>query len=160
MNELLEKVKHFSDNETFFVTLMDEMKIRENLVWNKHTGDLIGYVDFGDTELNYAILQKSTDIATHVLVFLLRSVVNPFKFNLANFATTGATSSQMFPLLWKAISICELNSLKVLAITCDDVLQNHKLFCMHFPMTKEDDPCKAEQPLRGMELQEKEAQKG
>ena len=85
VNELLEKVKHFSDNENFFVMLMDEMKIQEILVWDKHTGDLIGYVDFGDAELNYATLQKSTGIATHVLVFLLRSVVNPFKFSLANF---------------------------------------------------------------------------
>ena len=139
VNELLEKVKHFSDNEKFFVMLMDEMKIQENLVWDKHTGDLIGYVDFGDAELNYATLQKSADIATHVLVFLLRSVVNPFKFSLANFATTGATSSQMFPLLLKAISICELNSLKVLAVTCDGASPNRKLFRMHFPMTKEDD---------------------
>ena len=52
-------------------------------------------------------------------MFLLRSVANPFKLSLANFATTGATSSQMFPLLWKAISKCELNSLKVSAVTCD-----------------------------------------
>ena len=139
VNELLGKVKHFSDNEKFFVVLMDEMKIQENLVWDKHTGDLIGYVDFGDAELNYATLQKSTNIATHVLVFLLRRVVNPFKFSLATFATTGATSSQMFPLLWKAISICELNSLKVLAVTCDGASPNRKLFRMHFPMTKEDD---------------------
>ena len=139
VNELLEKVKHFSDNEKFFVMLMDEMKIQENLVWDKRTGDLIGYVDFGDAELNYATLQKSTDIATHVLVFLLRSLVNPFKFSLANFATTGATSSQMFPLLWKAISICELNSLKVLAVKYDGASPNRKLFRMYFPMTKEDD---------------------
>ena len=118
---------------------MDEMKIQENLVWDKHTGDLIGYVDFGDAELNYATLQNSTNIATHVLVFLLCSVVNPFKFSLANFATTGATSSQMFPLLWKVISICELNSLKVLAVTCDGASPNRKLFRMHFPLTKEDD---------------------
>ena len=66
VNDLLEKVKHFSDNEKIFVMLMDEMKIQENLVWYKHTGDLIGHVDFGDTELTYATLQKSTDIATHV----------------------------------------------------------------------------------------------
>ena len=49
--------------------LLDEMKIQENLVWDKHTGDLIGYVDFGDAELNCATLEKSTDIATHALVF-------------------------------------------------------------------------------------------
>ena len=139
MNELLEEVKHFSDNENFFVILMDEMKIQENLAWDKDTGELIGYVDFGDAELNYATLQKSTDIAVHVLVLLLRSVVNPFKFSLASFATTGATSSQMFPLLWKTISICELNSLKILAVTSDGASQNRKLFRMYFPMTKEDD---------------------
>ena len=26
----------------------DEMKIQENLVWPRHTGDLIGFVDLGD----------------------------------------------------------------------------------------------------------------
>ena len=26
---------------------MDEMKIQENLVWDKHTRELIGYVDLG-----------------------------------------------------------------------------------------------------------------
>ena len=36
------------------------MKIQEDLVWDKHTGDLIGYVDFGSTELNYAALKKKT----------------------------------------------------------------------------------------------------
>ena len=79
---------------------------------DKHTDDIIGYADFGDARLIYAALQKATDIATHVSVFLLCSVVHPFKFSLETFGTTGAISSQMFPLLWKTISICELNSLK------------------------------------------------
>ena len=72
-------------------------------------------------------------------LFLLRSVVHLFKFSLANFATAGATSSQTFPLLQKAISICELNSLEALAVTCDSASPNCKLFYMHFPRTKEDD---------------------
>ena len=42
----------------------------------------------------------------------------------------------MFPLLWKLISICELNSLKVLAVIRDGTSPNRKLFGMHFPMTK------------------------
>ena len=84
------------------------MKIQENLLWDKHTGELVGFVDLGDTELNYVTLQILDALTTHVLVFLLRSFVNPFKFSLANFATTGATSYQMYPLFWKAIGICEL----------------------------------------------------
>ena len=78
INELKNKIKNFSDNEKFFVILMDEMKIQSNLVWGKHTGELIGYVDLGDTELNYATLEKTDNIATHILAFLIRSIVNPF----------------------------------------------------------------------------------
>ena len=59
INELKNKTKNFSDKEKFFVILMDEMKIQSNLVWDKHTGELIGYVDLGDTELNYATLEKN-----------------------------------------------------------------------------------------------------
>ena len=100
---------------------MDEIKIQENLVQDKHIGD------FEDAELNYPILPNSPYIDTHVLVFLLRSVADPFKFSLEIFATTKATLSLMFPLLWKVISIFELNSLNDLAITCDSASPNCKL---------------------------------
>ena len=53
MNELLEKVIHFFDNEKFSVMLMDDMRIQENIVWDKHKGDFIGSFCFGDAELNY-----------------------------------------------------------------------------------------------------------
>ena len=139
INELKNKVKNFSYNEKFFVILMDEIKIQSNLVWDKHTEELVRYVDLGDAELNYAILEKTDNIATHILALLIRSIVNPFKFVLANFATPGASASQMFSFLWKVNSICELNSLKVLADTCDGAYPNRKLFKMHFPMTSEDD---------------------
>ena len=72
---------------------MDEMKIQENLVRDKHTGELIGYVDLGDIDLNYAKLLKVITVASHVLVFLIRSIVNLFEFSLANFATDGISVS-------------------------------------------------------------------
>ena len=59
-------------------------------------------------------------------------------FKLSNFVNTGAIS-QIFPLLWNIVSICELNSLKVLAVTSDCASPNHNLLHMHFLMTKEDD---------------------
>ena len=74
-------------SELYVVLLMDEMKIQEDLVWNKHIGDLIGYVDLRDVDLNYAALKKSDQIASHILAFLVRSIVNPFKYSFANFAT-------------------------------------------------------------------------
>ena len=31
------------------------MKIQEDLVWDKYSGELIGFVDLGDTHTNFAI---------------------------------------------------------------------------------------------------------
>ena len=92
---------------------------------DKHGGELIGCVDLGDVSLDYAALSKIVEIATYVLVFLIRSILNPLKFSLANFATTRATATQMFPQLWKAVG----------AITCDGASPNRKLVKIHFHMT-------------------------
>ena len=116
---------------------MDEMKIQEKLVWDKHTGDLICFVDLGDTELNYATLQKTDQIASHVFVFLVRSIVNPMKFSLANFATTNATAVQLFPLFWKAVGILEENvGMKVVGVTSDGASPNRTMHRMHLHMTR------------------------
>ena len=138
IEELKHKIKDFSDIEKYVVLLFDEVKIQQNLVWDKHTGDLIGYVDLGDVDVNYATLTKVDEIATHMLVFMIRSIVNPFKFTLANFATTSVTASQLFPIFWKAIGICELLKLKVLAATCDGASSNRKFFKMHLNFTSKD----------------------
>ena len=46
-NELKHIVSNFSNIERYVILLMDEMKVQENLVWDKHTGDLIGFCRFG-----------------------------------------------------------------------------------------------------------------
>lgn len=138
--ELKKIVENFSDIERYGIVLMDEIKIQEKLVWDKHTGDLIGYVDLGDMELNLASLQKSDDIASHMLVFLIRSIVNPLKFSLANFATTNATSVQLFTLFWKAVGILEDNcGIKVVGVTSDGASPNRSMYRMHFNMTRVED---------------------
>ena len=50
-------------------TPFDEIKIKENLVFDKYTGYLIGYVDLGDIGLNYSTVQDVNDLATHALVY-------------------------------------------------------------------------------------------
>ena len=100
------------------------------MVWDKHTGDLIGYVNLGDSQLNYATLKKTDDIASHVLVFLLRSIVNPLKFTLANIDAKNVTSLQLFPLLWKAVGILKDNDLKVMAVTSDGAAANRTMYRM------------------------------
>ena len=79
----------------------------------------------------------------------VRSLVNPLKFSLANFATNNATSIH-FPLFWKAIGTLEENyKLKVVGVTCDGVTcdgvtcdgasPNRRMFRMHLGMTRHED---------------------
>ena len=107
------------------------MKIQEDLVWDKHTGELIGFVDLGDIDTNYATLQDVKQLATHVLVFLIKSIVNPLSFSFATFATTVATSYQIFNIFWRAVAILEKIQLKVIAATADGASSNRKFFRMH-----------------------------
>ena len=91
---------------------------------------LIGFVDLGDTATNYATLQDVKELATHVLVFLVKSVVNPLSYSFATFATTGANSYQIFTLFWKAVSLLENINLKVIAVTAG-ASPNRKFVRMH-----------------------------
>ena len=45
------------------------MKIQSGLVWDKVTGKLIGYVDLGDPDTNFAVFEK-VELASHVLSYL------------------------------------------------------------------------------------------
>ena len=60
IEELKFKIRAFTDIEKYFTILFDEMKLQENLVWCKHSGELTGYVDLGDDVLNKTNLDKES----------------------------------------------------------------------------------------------------
>ena len=76
--KVIEELKTISDSyfdvQRYVVLLFDEMKIQANLVLDKVTGELIGFIDLGDLDLNFAVLEKADEIASHALVFLVRGM--------------------------------------------------------------------------------------
>ena len=50
------------------------MKIKENLIFVKHTGSLTGFIDLGDTDMNTVNFEKKEDLATHPLVYFARGI--------------------------------------------------------------------------------------
>ena len=114
------KNKNFTPHERFVTILIDEMKIQEDLIWDKYSGELLGFVDA-------ATLVKPTELATHVLVFMVKSIVNPLSISLATFATTGVFSFQLMPIFWTAVRYLEIN-LKVISATADGASSNRKFF--------------------------------
>ena len=131
INDLAKKTVLFSGAERFVTILFDEMKIQEDLVWDKYTGELIGFVDLGDIHTNFATLKDVKELASHVLVFLVKSIVNPLSFSIATFATTGIKSFQLMPIFWKAVCYLEHINLKVVAATADGASPNRRFFKMH-----------------------------
>ena len=108
------------------------MKIQSNLLYNKCSGKLIGYVDLGDPDINYTTFVKGDELATHALVYYVRGIATDLKFCLSYFATNGIKSYQIISTFWRAGSILELTSqLKVIAAVSDGASPNRKLYKIH-----------------------------
>lgn len=74
------------------------------------------------------------------MVFFIRGISTPLKYSLAYFATNGITAVQMFPLLWEAVSILEVEcNLWLVAVVSDGASANRRLYQMHKMMDKIDE---------------------
>ena len=132
---LKEETDSYFDVQRYVVLLFDEMKVMANLVLDKTTGELIGFTDLGDPDLNFGVLEKVDMIVTHALAFLVRGVCTDLKFGLAHFATAGITAAQLMPLFWEAVCILETTcNLWVIATTSDGASPNRRFYRLHKPL--------------------------
>ena len=131
VEELKSLANTYFDVQRYVVLLFDEMKVQANLVLDKVTGELIEFTDLGDSELNFAVLDKTNELATHALVFLVRGVCTELKFCLAHFSTNGVTACHLMPIFWQAVCILETScNLWVIATTSDGASQNRRFYRM------------------------------
>ena len=127
------------DVQRYVVISFDEMKIQSDLVFDKHSNELIGFVDLGDEVSNVAAFDKPTTIATHVLAFMVRGIASDLKYILGYFSTENLTSYQIMPVFWKAVSILELScNLWVCATVSDGASPNRKFYDLHVNLVGED----------------------
>ena len=78
------------------VLVFDEMKIQESLVFDSKSGNIIGYVDVGDMnmqlknfEANLEEKAQEKEVATHMLMLYVRGIFTKMEYPLAQFPTTG-----------------------------------------------------------------------
>jgi hypothetical protein len=129
---LREKAASLTGTRRYTVIVMDEMKIQSNLVFDKHSGDLIGFVDLGDPMTNYASLGDEDLMATHALAFLVRGMCSDLKHVIAYYFTENVTSYQLISVFWKVVAVLELSlNLLVIAAVNDGASPNRKFFNLH-----------------------------
>ena len=115
------------------VLLIDEMKVREGLVYNKYSGEIIGFTKLGDINDDLLRLENENEqeVAKQILVLMVRGIMFRLVFPYAHFGTRGVTADLLFPIVWEAIRRLEARGLKVLCITADGASSNRKFFRMH-----------------------------
>ncbi|CAB4015415.1 Transposable element P transposase, partial [Paramuricea clavata] len=137
---LRNKVKSFSGIQRYVVLVMDKMKVQSNLEYDKHSGDLIGFIDLVDPMTNYACLDKEDSVATHALTFLVRGLGTDMKHIIAYYFTGNVTSYHLMPIFWKVVSTLELSlDLWVIGLVNDCASPNRKLFNLHSTLADEDE---------------------
>lgn len=56
--QLLQALESSKEHERMIILLLDEMYIREDLVYNKHSGQLVGYINMGDINNHLLLFEK------------------------------------------------------------------------------------------------------
>ncbi len=134
--QLLDEIslQSLPDSRKFVAVLIDEMKVKEGLVFNKYSGEIVGFTHLGDINDDLVRLEQEGDhptVAKQVLVVMVRGIMFKLDFPYAHFATCGATADKIFPIVWEAVRRLESSDLKVLCLTADGASLNRKFFGMH-----------------------------
>ena len=113
-------------------------KIKEDLVYDKHTGQIIGFASLGDigdmlSEMEEKCEENSPHppVSNHILVLMVRGILYKLEFPYAHFGTQGVTADTLFPIAWEAIRQLEGIGCKVICVTADGASPNRKFFRMH-----------------------------
>ena len=109
------------------------MKIKSSLVFDKHSGEIVGFTDLGDPALTFSSFEDNQPVATTVIALLIRGLMTSLKFVLCYFFTSGvAISFQIFNLFWQVVSVLELKAdLWCVAATANGGSPNRKVFKLH-----------------------------
>ena len=67
-------------------------------------------------------------LANSMLVLMVRGLFSRLEFPYAQFPCTAVSGDQMYDPFWEAVSRLERCGLKVLALTCDGLAANRRLF--------------------------------
>ena len=117
----------------FVGILFDEVYIKSDLVYDRFSSQIIGFVNLGSVDQQLTTLEHSTipEVATRVLTLMVRGIFYNLNFPLANFATNGVTAIQLFDILWEAVEHLERCDFQVVFETADGSSPNWRYFRMH-----------------------------
>ena len=97
--------------QRYVLLILDEMHIREDLVFDKHSGELIGFVNLGDINQHLVAFEQAVTgenqphqpLASTMMVFMVRGLFTKLQFAYAQFPCGTITGDLLFGPLWEAV---------------------------------------------------------
>ena len=111
--------------EKCVILLLDEMHIREQLIFDKHSGAMIGYTNISDIVTHLQEFESQVDLtgdegneqshklAKTMMVFMVRGLFSSLQFPYAQFACADVTGEMLYDPFWEAVRRIETCGLKV-----------------------------------------------
>ena len=130
------------EQERYTVILIDEMYIKEDLVYNKHTNALIGFTNLGEINNHLLSFERSLQdessegksdklLAKTMTVMMVRGLFSKLKFPYVQFPCNKVTGDLLFQPFWEAVRRIEFIGLKVIAVTADGASSNRRFYRLH-----------------------------
>ena len=130
--ELCKTTETLESFQWFVILSFDETKIQQNLVFDKHPGELALYVDLGNPEKKFSTFDNEDDFATRVMVYYVHGQASELKFALGYFVKKSSYSFQIMSTFWGAISVLEYNcNLLVIPAKSDGASKNSIFYRRH-----------------------------
>ena len=109
------------EREKCVILLLDEMHIREDLVFDKHTGSMIGFAELGKITMHLLEFEHQfqrdeiakPELAKTMLVLMVRGLFNSLQFAYAQFPCVDLSGEMLFKIFWEAVRRIENCGLKV-----------------------------------------------
>ena len=122
--------------QKYVCLVFDEVKIKDDLVYDKNTAEIIGFTNLGNInnhlmELEHSETGSLRTVATSMLVFMVRGLFLKLNYPYAQFPCTSLSGDQLFPMVWGCIERLEACGFKVITLTADGASCNRKFFKMH-----------------------------
>ena len=134
------EVANVEDWQRHIILLLDEMHIRDELVYDKHTGALLGFANLGTINDHLAAYERSfhtevceESLATTMLVIMVRGLFTKLQYPYVQFAARNLMGHQIFDPFWEAVFRLERCGLKVVGVTFDGAKPNRSFIRLHRP---------------------------
>jgi hypothetical protein len=111
--------------EKCVLLLLDEMYVKQELVYSKSTGELVGFVNLGDINMHLVAFESATSVpsdeeeSTHeplaktVMSFMVKGLFSQLEFPYANFPCNNLTGELIYAPFWDAVHRLERLGFKV-----------------------------------------------